>query len=669
LFGSDAIRGAAILANEGADGFNKMAKSMGKIGAEETAAKRMDNLAGDFEKLKGSAETIAIQMGTILIPVLRDLAQAFTGVLNKILEMDEDTISMIVKIAAAAAGLLILGGTAIKVGVMLLNIRDGFRAIRGAMSGLSFLKGGPLGLILVAIAALAAGLIYAYKHSKEFRKVVQALWEFLKGAFKAAWEVLEPVVAAFGEALKEVWKVLQEELFPVLQDVAKTVLEDLAPAFQDLWKELTGDEATSFKDAMKDIADFIINVMIPAWVSFAKFMLGTVYPAVAKVIGFLVSTIGPKVISTFTGLIQTVKGFFGIVSNAFGAFAAFFRGDWSDLWNHIKGVFSGIWNVIQGLFKMVFGVNMVDSARTAGNKIRSTIENHLNAIKRLFSLIWDGIKLYVSMRWNQMKTSAQAIWNAIKALFSSRLNEIKTTFSNVWNAIKNFFTERINSIRNTAQNVMNSIRSFISSNLNNIKSTWSSAWNAVKNKATEIWNGIRNAVSSGINSVVNKVREIKSRIVNFFSDARQWLVGAGRNLMEGLADGVRSAIGSVVAAAQAAANAVAPWFPGSPVKEGPLRSFNRGHAGAELMEMLADGIRRQAPDLERLLSASLTPVAGVAPSAAATIVNGAGGAAMVGGMTIQSMSVNIPAKDLAEMKGVTDFFDRLEQEARKKTGF
>ena len=82
IFGSDAIRAAALLAEAGAEGFDEMAESMSKVTAEAVAAERLNNLAGVMEQLGGSIETAQIQLGTAFLPVLREAAEALLGFIN-----------------------------------------------------------------------------------------------------------------------------------------------------------------------------------------------------------------------------------------------------------------------------------------------------------------------------------------------------------------------------------------------------------------------------------------------------------------------------------------------------------------------------------------------------------------------------------------------------------
>lgn len=55
------------------------------------------------------------------------------------------------------------------------------------------LSGNPIGLVIALIAALAGGIIYAYKHSETFRKIVDATWKGIAAGAKWMWEkVLRP---------------------------------------------------------------------------------------------------------------------------------------------------------------------------------------------------------------------------------------------------------------------------------------------------------------------------------------------------------------------------------------------------------------------------------------------------------------------------------------------
>ncbi len=75
IFGSDSTRAATILMREGATGLAKYIKATKDRGAAEELAKaKTSGAAGAFERLKGTIETVQIEIGTALLPTLTDAA-------------------------------------------------------------------------------------------------------------------------------------------------------------------------------------------------------------------------------------------------------------------------------------------------------------------------------------------------------------------------------------------------------------------------------------------------------------------------------------------------------------------------------------------------------------------------------------------------------------------
>ena len=110
MFGSDAVRAASVLYDEGSVGIDKWTAAVDDQGyAAETAATRLDNLKGDIEQFTGSLETAMIGLGSGADGPLRSLVQGATEVVNTLGEMPA---------AAQAATLGIVGGG----GLVLLGV-------------------------------------------------------------------------------------------------------------------------------------------------------------------------------------------------------------------------------------------------------------------------------------------------------------------------------------------------------------------------------------------------------------------------------------------------------------------------------------------------------------------------------------------------------------------
>jgi hypothetical protein len=104
IFGTDAIRAAAIMAKAGSAGFEEMAASMAKVSAQDVANERLNNLAGSIEKLKGSLETGAIMLGSLITPTLKVWADQATDAVNMAVDAIEQIPDAIGTVKSVLAG-------------------------------------------------------------------------------------------------------------------------------------------------------------------------------------------------------------------------------------------------------------------------------------------------------------------------------------------------------------------------------------------------------------------------------------------------------------------------------------------------------------------------------------------------------------------------------------
>jgi TP901 family phage tail tape measure protein len=128
MFGSDAVRAANVLYNEGAAGIEEWTAKVDDSGyAAETAAIRMDNLKGDWEQLTGSVETALIGLGEGANGPLRDLVQKVTELVNAFSEAPgwvQGTLLALV----GGGGLVLLGVAGI--GKLIVSLSEANKAIK-----------------------------------------------------------------------------------------------------------------------------------------------------------------------------------------------------------------------------------------------------------------------------------------------------------------------------------------------------------------------------------------------------------------------------------------------------------------------------------------------------------------------------------------------------------
>lgn len=68
------------------------------------------------------------------------------------------------------------------------------------------LSANPIGLVVVAIAGLVAGIVWAWNNFEGFRGVVMGVWEVMRSAFNWIAEKAQPIIAALA-VYWEVWKI------------------------------------------------------------------------------------------------------------------------------------------------------------------------------------------------------------------------------------------------------------------------------------------------------------------------------------------------------------------------------------------------------------------------------------------------------------------------------
>jgi len=165
LFGSDAVRAANVLYEQGADGINKWEDAVNDAGfAADTAARMQNNLAGDLEKLGGSFDTVLIQSGSGANDVLRGLVQGLEGLVDVVGKVPAPALGAATGIVAVVGGASLLAGGLLSGISKVRDLRDAFNTVapaggraRGALVSVGKAVGvlAGLGAVAVILAKIA----------------------------------------------------------------------------------------------------------------------------------------------------------------------------------------------------------------------------------------------------------------------------------------------------------------------------------------------------------------------------------------------------------------------------------------------------------------------------------------------------------------------------------
>lgn len=282
LFGTDAIRAGAVLTKAGAAGFNEMAAAMGKVSAQDVANERLNNLQGSIEKLKGSLETAAILIGSAFLPVLKDLADQATQLVNDnmpalqagaegiaegfrqavpvvgqfftLLVQNGQTIATIAGALATLAVIVTVTGWINGAILAFTGLWTTIAGAGGIIAGIVAVLGGPLTVAIAAIVAAVALLVVAWTQNwGDIQGKTQTAIDFISGVINTGLTTIQGFWDEHGAALIAA----AERIWNAIKAAVDTGIKLVQEAIRLVMAIIEGDWTTAW-DALK-------TIMTTAW--------------------------------------------------------------------------------------------------------------------------------------------------------------------------------------------------------------------------------------------------------------------------------------------------------------------------------------------------------------------------------------------------------------------
>ena len=285
-----------------------------------------------------------------------------------------------------------------------------------------------LSLIVIALAAVAAGFVTLWNKSESFRN----FW-------KGVWETISSKVESAKEKITTAWQAIKDY-----------VQNDLAPAVKEAWEE-------NMKPAIDTVKWSIIRV---------KTAFERIKAALEPISGKfddIKTAITEYVTSGELGadITNTVKKAILFLANALSKVATW-----------IANVITKIADIIEWFTSFdTAGQALKTAVLIVWNTIKMGIIRRVNAIRDRVSSAWETLKTNVSTAIDNIKTEAETKWEEVKSAVLGKIQnmrtqiilkflQIKAKIKQTWEKIKSTITKPIEDAKDTIKGIVDQIKGF-----------------------------------------------------------------------------------------------------------------------------------------------------------------------------------------------------------------
>ena len=353
------------------------------------------------------------------------------------------------------------------------------------------LSANPIGLIVTAVAALTAGLVWFFTQTETGQQIwssfvdwIKQAWQGIADFFVGLWSGISEGAIILWDGVVTAWTAYIESL--------KAMWTAVVTFFSDLWASI--QEAASV-----------------AWTAITTVVMAIVQPF--------------------------IDGFMNIWNNISDGL--------TQIWEGIKMIFQGAWEFIKSIFLGAILI-IIDLVTGNFNQLGADLSLIWEGIQNGISLIWEGIKTFFSGIVDAIVGYGIAVFENFSAVLSAIWEFIKSAASATWEWIKSTVTSLITGLVQGAQNIWDGFMNFLSNLWEGIKSTASNAWETLKASVLGIINGLVSGAQNSWNDMSNAVSNLVGDVTGFFNQL--WninLYSAGQAILQGFLNGLQSMWSSV----------------------------------------------------------------------------------------------------------------------------
>jgi len=227
---------------EGASGMEDLRQKARDLGISISgpAAKGAADLNDAMTTLKGSFKGVSMALASQLAPLIEGVADKITNTVIKVKDWIKENpvlTGVLMKVVGAVGILAMVLGPIL---ILLPALSAGFIMLWGAITG-------PVGIVIAAIAAVAAAALLIYKHWEPIKGFFSGLWKSVTGVFVGAFNAIKRQLLVWADGIVSVL-----EKIPIVKKLAEPWRESLERIKRDM--DDAGKHAAEMAENMEEEA-------------------------------------------------------------------------------------------------------------------------------------------------------------------------------------------------------------------------------------------------------------------------------------------------------------------------------------------------------------------------------------------------------------------------------
>lgn len=248
---------------------------------------------GSMAKLQVQLGNISENIGAALLPALTQLVTYITPIIEKVVNWSSENPKLISTILAVGAGVAALVTALGAIGLIIPAVISGVTALGTA---LMFLAANPIGIVIVAVAALVAGIVLVIKHWDWVKEKTLEVWNSLPNFVQTAIQILLiPLTGLIGVIVLIVthWETLKNATIAVWNAITAAVISKFneikagIQAGYEIILAIANAFSAAYNAASDAMWNGIKNKVAGVWDSIKSIVTGSINFLIDKINSFI----------------------------------------------------------------------------------------------------------------------------------------------------------------------------------------------------------------------------------------------------------------------------------------------------------------------------------------------------------------------------------------------